>query len=101
MRKMWGRALVSVPGMRTGRALFALVVAVVGLSAAFVVAPAWLASDGSVGGFAGQPQLVEALRRSFADYWESGDRALSPGLQRLADYWLRYHVAKGVIAFLL
>ncbi|MCU7726988.1 hypothetical protein ODJ79_24945 [Actinoplanes sp. KI2] len=87
--------------MRTGRAVLALVVAVVGLSAAFVIAPGWLASDGSTGRFAGEPQLAAALRRSFADYWGSGDRTLSPDLQRLADYWSRYHVAKGVIASLL
>jgi hypothetical protein len=81
-----------------GRAVAALAVLAVALVAAFVAAPRVLAGVGSGGGFAGRRDLVEALRESFTGYWSSGDRELSPGLERVVDYWVRYHLAKAAIA---
>jgi hypothetical protein len=73
----------------------------VALGAAFVRAPAVLAASAPGGGYAGQPALITALRTAFVEYWGSGSRAYPPDLERLADYWTRYHVAKAVIAALL
>ncbi|WP_433335855.1 hypothetical protein [Spirillospora sp. CA-294931] len=67
------------------------------LVGAFVVAPRVLAG----GGFAGQGELVEALRVAFVGYWRTGGGELSPELASVSDYWFRYHVAKGVIAAIL
>jgi len=84
-----------------GRVLTVLTVLAAVLAAAFVTAPRVLASGGTGGGFAGRRDLVEALRESFTAYWDSGDRDLSPGLERVVDYWFRYHLAKAVIAVML
>ncbi|MFC5744579.1 hypothetical protein [Actinomadura rugatobispora] len=73
-----------------------LAVLAVALAAAFVAAPRMLAGD-----FAGSRDLVEALRESFTGYWSSGDRDLSPDLERVVDYWFRYHLAKAAIAAVL
>ncbi|MEV5764027.1 hypothetical protein AB0L34_05550 [Micromonospora sp. NPDC052213] len=78
-----------------------LVALAVALAAAFVVAPRTLAASGSGGGFVGRRDLVEALGEEFVKYWQSGDRAFSPGMQRVVDYWFRYHLAKAVIAAIL
>ncbi|MFF1561021.1 hypothetical protein [Streptomyces sp. NPDC058279] len=70
--------------------------------AAFVVAPGPLAASGGSGGNGvNQRNLTEALRQAFVAYWSSGDRDFPPGLDRVVDYWFRYHVAKAVIAALL
>ncbi|WP_196438874.1 hypothetical protein [Planomonospora sp. ID67723] len=71
------------------------------LAAAFVVAPRTLAASGPGGGFADQRDLIEALREAFVEYWNSGGRDLSPSLKKVVDYWVRYHVAKAVIAAIL
>jgi heme/copper-type cytochrome/quinol oxidase subunit 2 len=78
-----------------------LVALAVALVAAFVVAPPTLAASGPDGGFVDRRGLTEALRDAFVDYWRSGDRDFPPGLERLVDYWFRYHVAKAVIAAIL
>ncbi|MFI0405489.1 hypothetical protein [Actinomadura sp. 3N508] len=78
-----------------------MTVLTVALAAAFVVAPRFLAGFGPGSGFAGEPDLVEALQASFTGYWSSGDRDLSPGLESVVDYWFRYHLAKAAIAALL
>jgi heme/copper-type cytochrome/quinol oxidase subunit 2 len=71
------------------------------LAAAFVVAPGTLAASRPGGGFADQLSLVDTLGKAFVEYWRSGDRDLSPSLERVVDYWFRYHVAKAVIAAIL
>ncbi|MEU4777283.1 hypothetical protein [Micromonospora sp. NPDC023633] len=78
-----------------------LVALAVALVAAFVVAPRTLAASGPDGGFVDKRDLTEALREAFVDYWSSGDRDFSPGLEGVVDYWFRYHVAKAVIAAIL
>ncbi|MFG2039624.1 hypothetical protein [Dactylosporangium sp. NPDC048998] len=85
----------------SGRALATLVALAAVLVAAFVVAPPTLAANRSGGGFADMRHLTEALREAFVEYWRSGDRGFSPGLERVVDHWLRYHVAKAVIAAIL
>lgn len=84
-----------------GRVLAILVVLAVALATAFVAAPRVLAGVGPGGGFAGRRDIVKALRESFIGYWSSGDRDLSPELQRVVDYWFRYHLAKAAIAAIL
>jgi heme/copper-type cytochrome/quinol oxidase subunit 2 len=81
-----------------GRALTALGALAVALGAAFVLAPGRLAAKGSERGFAEQHNLVDALRPAFVEYWRSGDRAFPPDLQRVVDYWFRFHVVKAVLA---
>ncbi|MEV0028413.1 hypothetical protein [Nocardia sp. NPDC050793] len=78
-----------------------LVALAVALGAAFVVAPRTLAASGSGGGFADERELREALGEAFVEYWASGARDFSPGLESVVDYWFRYHVAKAVIAAIL
>ncbi|GAA0966532.1 hypothetical protein GCM10009555_008640 [Acrocarpospora macrocephala] len=85
----------------SGRALAVLVALAVALAAAFVIAPRTLAASRSDGGFADERDLIEALRAAFVEYWSSGDRDFSHGLERVVDYWFRYHVAKAVIAAIL
>ncbi|MBO4209944.1 hypothetical protein GSF22_28715, partial [Micromonospora echinofusca] len=83
-----------------GRVLATLGALAVLLATAFVVAPPVLAGRPG-GGFADRRHLSEALRGAFVGYWRSGDPDLSPALTRVVDYWLRYHLAKAVIAALL
>ncbi|MGW7099620.1 hypothetical protein [Streptomyces sp. NPDC054838] len=79
-----------------------LVTLAVAFGATFVVAPGPLAASGGSGGnYVDQRNLTEALRQAFVAYWSSGDRDFSPGLDRVVNYWFRYHVAKAVIAALL
>ena len=81
-----------------GRLLATLAALAVALTAAFVVAPATLAASGQEGGFADRRRLSEAVNEAFGAYWQAGERALSPELARVVDYWFRYHVVKAVIA---
>jgi hypothetical protein len=83
-----------------GRALAGLGSAAVALAVSFVVAPGMLASR-SGDGFADERILVESLREGFIGYWRSGDRDFSSNLQKVVDYWSRYHVVKAVIAAIL
>ncbi|HET6856069.1 MAG TPA: hypothetical protein VFH94_03105 [Streptomyces sp.] len=82
------------------RALAGLVALAVALAAAFVIAPRTLAATGSVG-FADRRSLVDALREAFVGYWSVGDGDFPPGLDRVVDYWFRYHVVKASIAAVL
>ncbi|MFE3945510.1 hypothetical protein ACFXPV_27190 [Streptomyces sp. NPDC059118] len=68
---------------------------------AFVIAPRPWAASMSDGGFGDQRKLVDRLSEAFVDYWDSGDRKISPDLKNAMDYWLQYHVAKAVFAALL
>jgi hypothetical protein len=68
------------------------------LLVAFVWAPGALASNASTSDLTGNDRIVAAFRGAFVTYWASGDRAFDPGMQRVVDYWFRYHVAKGVLA---
>ncbi|MFB7475160.1 hypothetical protein [Kitasatospora sp. NPDC056184] len=69
-----------------------------GLVPAFVLAPGPLAARMSGGGFGDQRHLIDSFSTSFVGYWSSGDRDLSPDLERVVDYWLGYHVVKASIA---
>jgi hypothetical protein len=73
----------------------------VALAAAFVVAPSMLAASMSGVGFAGERRLAEASREAFVAYWTSGDRTFPPSLERVVEYWFRYHVVKALIAAIL
>ncbi|MEZ0094505.1 hypothetical protein [Streptacidiphilus sp. EB129] len=75
-----------------------LVALAVALVPAFIVAPGPWAASMSGGGFGDQRVLVDGLSTSFVDYWSSGDRNFPPGLERVVDYWLQFHVVKAVIA---
>jgi hypothetical protein len=78
-----------------------LVALAVALVMAFIFAPGPLAGRMAGGGYGGQGELVDSLTESFVDYWNSGDRNLTPGLERAVDYWRDYHVVKAVIAAIL
>ncbi|WP_329556693.1 hypothetical protein [Streptomyces sp. NBC_00696] len=92
------KAALSRPAEVPGRALAVLVALAVALGAGFVLAPSRLAANGSEGGFSEQRGLVDALRPAFVAYWQSGDRRFPPDLERVVDYWFRFHVVKGVLA---
>jgi hypothetical protein len=93
----YGRHRARVPG--NPLALLGLLAAA--LSAAFVFAPGTLAAIWPGGGYAGQGALISGARSGFIEYWNSGDQNYPPELERLVDYWLRYHAAKAMIAALL
>jgi len=92
------RGAASPPGGVSGRALGALVALATALIVAFVLAPARLAANGRSRDLVDHRHLVEAVHGAFVQYWRSGDRAFTPDLARITDYWLRYHVVKGAIA---
>ncbi|MGW7457507.1 hypothetical protein [Streptomyces sp. NPDC054797] len=84
------------------RALAVLAAVAAALLAAFLLAPRTLAAAGGSGdGIVDRRSLVEAFREAFAAYGMSGERDFSPGVERVVDYWFRYHVAKAVIAAVL
>ncbi|MDV8007121.1 hypothetical protein [Rhodococcus sp. IEGM 1318] len=84
----------------SGRKIVALIALVAGFSVAFVLAPGMVTSRPG-DGYADQGELVETVRAAFVEYWSSGVQAFSPSLESAVDYWLRYHVAKAVIAVIL
>ena len=84
----------------SGRKIAALIALVAVVSAAFVFGPGMLTSRPG-DGYANQGELVETVRAAFVDYWSSGVHAFSPSLESAVDYWMRYHVAKAVIAVIL
>lgn len=81
-----------------GRALYVLVPLAVALGAAFVLVPGRVAAIGSDGDLFRQRNLIDALSPAFVKYWRSGDQGFPPELQRVVDYWFRFHVVKGVLA---
>ncbi|MFJ2497662.1 hypothetical protein [Streptomyces sp. NPDC087539] len=85
----------------SGRVCAVLVALAAFLVLAFVIAPRPWAASMSDGGFGDQRKLVDRLSAAFVDYWDSGDRDISPDLKKIMDYWLQYHVAKAVVAALL
>ncbi|MER7278373.1 hypothetical protein ABT369_28430 [Dactylosporangium sp. NPDC000244] len=78
------------------RKLIALVVVLV---AAFLLVPGPVAAIGSDRALADPDHLADRLRAGFVDYWHTGERG--PQLTRVVDFWLRYHLVKGVLAALL
>ena len=85
----------------SGRTFAVLGALAAALVAAIVVGPRTLAAIGSGGDLAERGNLVEALRGAFIEYWSSGDRKLSRNLERVVDYWFRYHLAKAGFAAIL
>src|SRR5690349_15918379 len=70
------------------------------LIVAFVAAPPVLAA-GTAGGYDGERGIIATFRAAVTGDWRAGGRDLTPGLDRIVDYWFRYHLAKAVIAALL
>ncbi|MFG3530023.1 hypothetical protein ACGF8B_25190 [Streptomyces sp. NPDC047917] len=85
----------------SGRALALLAALAAALVPAVFVVPHMLAANGSEDGFADQRNLIDTVSEEFVRYWNSGDRVLSPGMERVVDYWFRFHVAKAAIAVIL
>jgi hypothetical protein len=75
-----------------------LAVLTVALIVTFVFAPAMLAADASSTDLTTEGRLVATFRGAFVDYWSAGTGAFEPGLQRVVDYWFRYHIAKALLA---
>lgn len=93
----------TTPDGPSGRVLALLVALAAGLGVALVLVlgPSALAASAPGGGFSGQSALSAALRPAFVEYWRSGEKALTPGLAHIVDYWFRYHVVKAVVGALL
>ncbi|MCI4063680.1 hypothetical protein MRQ36_14230 [Micromonospora sp. R77] len=89
------------PAGVSGGAIATLGALAAALGAAFVLAPPALAADATSGDLADQRRLTDALRAAFVDYWRSGDREFSPALERVVDYWFRFHLVKAAIAAVL
>ncbi|MEL5955152.1 hypothetical protein AADR41_10280 [Streptomyces sp. CLV115] len=85
----------------SGRALALLAALAAALVPAVFVVPHMLAANGSQDGFADQRNLIDTVSEEFVRYWNSGDRVLSPGMERVVDYWFRFHVTKAAIAAVL
>lgn len=68
------------------------------LIVAFVLAPGPLAATRSTADLKSNRSIIAGFRGAFITYWSSGHRAFDPGMQRVVDYWFRYHVAKMVLA---
>ncbi|HEY3556084.1 MAG TPA: hypothetical protein VGL05_01400 [Kribbella sp.] len=78
-----------------------LAVLAMALIVAFVMAPAMLASNGATTDLAGEARLMAAFRRAFVMYWDSGEGSFGSDLQRVVDYWFRYHTAKALLSAML
>jgi hypothetical protein len=85
----------------SGRAFAILVALAAALIPALFLAPHTLAANGSEGGFADQHNLIKAVNQAFVEYWNSGRRDLTPEMDRVVDYWFRFHLAKAAIAAIL
>lgn len=77
----------------------ALIALVPTLVIAFVLGPPRLAGDRALG----EPGGMEAaFRPALVDYWRSRDLSRPPAVQRLVDYWFRWHLIKiGISALML
>lgn len=71
------------------------------LAVLFVIAPSSLAGGSYGRSVSDNGPLVDATRVSFVEFWNSGRGEFPSALQSTVDYWLRYHVAKALIAALL
>lgn len=78
--------------------LTALTALAVALIVAFVLAPATLASNSSTTDLTSSGRLSAAFRSAFVGYWRAGSGVFDPRMQRVVDYWFRYHIAKAVLA---
>lgn len=76
------------------RRIVALTLLVLVLVVAFVVAPRALAGSPNLD----ENGLVESMSRAFVVYWNSGGPDFPPDLDALVEHWVRYHLAKAVIA---
>jgi hypothetical protein len=81
-----------------GRALAWLTALTAALVAAFVAAPRALAALGPTGDLGDEQHLTAAVRSAFVGYWRSGGPGLTPDLEKIVEYWQRYHLTKVVFA---
>jgi hypothetical protein len=71
------------------------------LVAALAALPRVLSASGPGEGLGDGRHLAQAFREAFIEYWNAGDRDFSPGMERVVDYWFRFHVVKAVIGAIL
>ncbi|MFE6857550.1 hypothetical protein [Nocardia sp. NPDC057668] len=91
------------PPVRTnfpGRVIGLLATGAVVLGIAFVIAPRALAAREGAS-FGDADALRGEFRTAFDTYWRTGESAFPADLQRIVDYWFRYHLSKAVIAVVL
>lgn len=88
------------PGF-SGRAVAVLAAFAAVLLPAVFLAPQSLAANSSEGSFVHQHNLIKAVNEAFVGYWDSGDRDFTPGMQRVVDYWFRFHAIKAGISIVL
>ncbi|MFJ4655887.1 hypothetical protein ACIP5Y_31835 [Nocardia sp. NPDC088792] len=97
---MSSTAVSSRPSTLPARTLGLLTALAVMLGIAVFLAPPLLASIGSTG-YASESALRDAFTKAFVDYWAAGQRDYTPALDQTVDYWMRFHLAKAVIAVVL
>jgi hypothetical protein len=90
--------MTSTTLLRPWQALSAVAITAAALVVAFVLAPATLASTAATADLGSEGRLIAAFRSAFVGYWRSGNAGFGSELQRLVDYWFRYHVAKALLA---
>jgi hypothetical protein len=90
--------MTSTTFLRPWQALACVAATAAALVVAFVMAPAALASTAATSDLAGEERLIATFRSAFVGYWRSGNAGFGSELQRVVDYWFRYHVAKAVLS---
>jgi hypothetical protein len=90
--------MTSITFVRPWRALALAATTATALVLAFVMAPGRLAANGATTDLGGQERLIAAFRSAFVVYWRSGNAGFDSELQRVVDYWFRYHVAKALLS---
>jgi hypothetical protein len=90
--------MTSTTFLRPWQALACVAATAAALVVAFVMAPAALASTAATSDLAGEDRLIATFRSAFVGYWRSGNAGFGSELQRVVDYWFRYHVAKAVLS---
>lgn len=90
--------MTSTTFLRPWQALACVATTAAALVVAFVMAPAAPASTAATSDLAGERRLIAAFRGAFVVYWRSGNAGFGSELQRVVDYWFRYHVAKAVLS---
>src|SRR4051794_34619846 len=83
--------------LRPWHALAGVAASAAALVVAFVMAPAPLASTRATTDLASEGRLIATFRSAFVGYWSAGNAGFDSDLQRIVDYWFRYHVAKAVL----
>jgi hypothetical protein len=89
--------MTSTTWLRPWRVFACVAAGAAALVVAFVMAPAPLASTRATTDLTSEGPLITTFRSAFVVYWRAGNAGFDSDLQRVVDYWFRYHVAKAVL----